>query len=257
MERLYGVPVLLSGLATLVLSTPEVAIFSGHFKQHIERLLKLYRATPDPVVWFLAGCLPGQALLHLRQASLFGMICRLNNGNNILANHARNVYSSAKASSKSWFLQVQGIFLLYNLPHPITFLENPPSKFSFKRLVKAAVLDHWQDKLRMQASMLSSLEFFKPGFMSLSTTHYPPNLHNMWRLTLPSCESNCTGKVSFWSCKGGVLDKTLGQHQQGRLLPSLQGSQSCAWYNGAPVPEWRLPCPSRGKVVNVVILTKF
>ena len=77
----------------------------------------------------------------------------------------------AKPSSKSWFLQVQGIFLLYNLPHPITFLENPPSKFSFKRLVKAAVLDHWQDKLRMQASMLSSLEFFKPAFMSLSTTH--------------------------------------------------------------------------------------
>ena len=40
----------------------------------------------------------------------------------------------------------------------------------------------------------------------------------MWRLTLPSCESNCTGKVSFWSCKGGVLDKTLGQHQGYCLL---------------------------------------
>ena len=53
----------------------------------------------------------------------------------------------------------------------ITFLDNPPSKFAFKRLVKAAVLDHWEDKLCAQSEIMSSLEFFKPAFMSLSTTH--------------------------------------------------------------------------------------
>ena len=73
-ERLYVIPVLLSGLAPLVQSIQEVSILSGHFKQHVERLLKLHRATPEPVVWFLAGCLPVEALLHLRQASIFGMI---------------------------------------------------------------------------------------------------------------------------------------------------------------------------------------
>ena len=170
-ERLYGIPVLLSGLAPLVLSIQEVSILSGHFKQHVERLLKLHRATPEPVVWFLAGCLPIEALLHLRQASIFGMITRLNMGDNILAAHAREMLTSGKASSKSWFLQIRSIFLLYNLPHPITFLNNPQTKASFKRLVKSAVLSHWQEKLRVQASLLSSLEFFKPGFMSLSKTH--------------------------------------------------------------------------------------
>ena len=49
-ERLYGIPVLLSGLAPLVLSIQEVSILSGHFKQHVERLLKLHRATQEPVV---------------------------------------------------------------------------------------------------------------------------------------------------------------------------------------------------------------
>ena len=170
-ERLFGIPVLLSGLATMVLSTPELAIITGHFKKHMERLLKLHSATPECVIWFLSGCLPVQALLHLRQISLFGMITRLYDGNNVLASHARHVYATAKPSSKSWFLQLQNIFLQYSLPHPITFLDNPPTKHSFKRLSKSAVMDHWEQKLRAQADMLSSLTYFNPAFMSLSSTH--------------------------------------------------------------------------------------
>ena len=69
-ERLYGIPVMLSGLAALALSTSEIAILAGHFKKHMERLLKLHSATPDTVVWFLACCLPFRALLHFRYPSL-------------------------------------------------------------------------------------------------------------------------------------------------------------------------------------------
>ena len=53
----------------------------------------------------------------------------------------RNMLASAKASSHSWFLEIQKISLKYLLPHPINFLNNPPTKQSFKRLVKSAVLD--------------------------------------------------------------------------------------------------------------------
>ena len=87
-ERLYGLPVLFSGLGSLVLSTAEISLISGHLKIHFERLLKLHSGTPQCVIWFLAGCLPGEALIHLRQMTLFGMISRLNDGDNILANHA-------------------------------------------------------------------------------------------------------------------------------------------------------------------------
>ena len=34
-ERLYGIPVLLSGLASLVLSTQDVGLLEGHFKAHM------------------------------------------------------------------------------------------------------------------------------------------------------------------------------------------------------------------------------
>ena len=172
-ERLYGIPVLLSGLASLVLSTSDVSVITGHFKQHMERLLKLHKASPDPVVWFLAGCLPAEALLHLRMLSLFGMVTRLYGGDNVIACHARNMLASAKPSSHSWFLEIQKISLKYLLPHPITFLNNPPTKQSFKRLVKSAVLDFWEKKFRSQALLLKagSLKYFDPNFMSLSRTH--------------------------------------------------------------------------------------
>ena len=48
-----------------------------HIKETTESQLKLHRKTPAPVVFFLDGRLPGEAQLHLKQLTIFGMICRL------------------------------------------------------------------------------------------------------------------------------------------------------------------------------------
>ena len=76
-EILYGAPKLLSGLASLVLSKPEKDILHHHYKLSLERLQRLHKATPEPVVCFLGGSLPLTALLELRQISLFEMVSRL------------------------------------------------------------------------------------------------------------------------------------------------------------------------------------
>ena len=107
-ESCYGVPVLLSGLATLVLTTKEEKILDQHFKVHIERLLRLHQSTPSPVVFFIAGCLPFTARLHMRMLSLFGQLCRLRDGNNLLAKYAANLFSSATPAKKSWFWKLRG-----------------------------------------------------------------------------------------------------------------------------------------------------
>ena len=54
-EKLYGLPVLLSGLSALVLNKAEISVLHQHYKLNLERLQKLCRATPEPVVCFLAG----------------------------------------------------------------------------------------------------------------------------------------------------------------------------------------------------------
>ena len=59
-------------MASLVLSDKEVKLMDQHYKVHLERLLKLHQATPAPVVYFLAGCLPlskvcSKIMLFLRE----------------------------------------------------------------------------------------------------------------------------------------------------------------------------------------------
>ena len=171
-ERLYGSSVLLSGLASLVLSKPEIAVVDQHFKEHLECLQRLHSSTPRCVVYFLGGTLPATALLHLKQFSLLGMIARLGK-ENILHCHGLHMLICAKSSSKSWFLQVRDLCLLYSLPHPIELLTNPLTKHSFKHLVKSRVTDYWENLLRGEASFseLPSLKYFQPSFMSLSSPH--------------------------------------------------------------------------------------
>ena len=126
---------------------------------------------PRPVLqcYFLSGCLPGEAVIHLKILSLFGMVARLQD--DPLRIHARNILVTAKPSSKSWFCQVRDICLKYELPHPLQILEYTPNKESFKKLVKSKIINFWESKLRGEASILPSLQHFHPEYMSLCKTH--------------------------------------------------------------------------------------
>ena len=168
-QNLYGTPVLFSGLSSLVLSKAEINLVEQHFKSIIQNLLKLHPGTPQSFLMFMSGSLPATAILHLKQLSLFSMISRLpGDPLNILA---RKVLSTSKPSSKSWFWQVRDICLLYLLPHPLQFLDEPLPKIRFKKLAKSHIIDYWEKKLRSEASLLPSLAFFRPEFHSLSKPH--------------------------------------------------------------------------------------
>ena len=169
-EVLYALPILLSGIAALVLTKSEKDILHHHYKLSLERLQRLHRATPEPVVCFLGGSLPLTALLDLRQLSLFGMITRLG-PQNILHRHACLTLEKAKPSARSWFIQIREICIKYSLPSPESLMSSTPSKSSFKKLAKSKVLDYWEAKLRSDASTLTSLSFFKPEFYSLARPH--------------------------------------------------------------------------------------
>ena len=146
LERLYGCPVLLSGLASLVLNKAEMSVIHHHFKVHLERLIKLHRNTPECVVMFLAGSLPASALLHLRMLGLLGMVARLGRGN-ILNQHGRHILLS-NSPGKSWFTNLCSICQEYGLPDPLLILQTPPSNESWKKLTKSKVIDFWEARYR-------------------------------------------------------------------------------------------------------------
>ena len=131
--------------------------------------MKLHENTPECVVFFLAGSLPGSALLHLRQLSLFGMISRL--PQNILRSIAVDMLVEAKTTCFSWFQQIRNICVQYQLPHPLTILENPPSKGVYKKLCKLKVVEFWRKEFQYKAGKLDSLKYFKPAFHSLTSPH--------------------------------------------------------------------------------------
>ena len=107
-------------------------------------------------------------MLHLRELPLLGMISRLQGST--IHSHVMNFFTS-KGNSWSWFHQVRDVCLVYQLPHPLVILTTPSTKQAFKNLVKKHVVNYWEMKLRMMASPLSSLKYFKPSFMSLTRPH--------------------------------------------------------------------------------------
>ena len=167
-EKLYALRVFLSGLSALTLSQHETGIITSFHKNTLSRLMKLYDRTPDSAFYFLAGSLPGSALLHLRQLSVFGMICHLEG--NILNSLAMDILIEAKPSAKSWFQEIRDICVKYGLPHPITLLENPIKKEAFMKFCKLKVHEYWHLKLS-KAANLPSLQYLQPHFLSLSLPH--------------------------------------------------------------------------------------
>ena len=130
-QHVYGTPVLLSGVGSLVLSKEEIKMIDNHLNSTLQNMMRLHVRTPHCVTAFLAGCLPGTALVHLRILSNFGMVTR--NPDSILYKLGLEIFSHNKPSSKSWFSKVRGICLLYQLPHPIVLMKKSMTKLTLKR----------------------------------------------------------------------------------------------------------------------------
>ena len=193
-HQLYETPVLFSGLAALVLTKAEIGILDSHYLNILQNLQRLHDKTPRAVVLFMAGSLPGEAILHTRQLTLFSMICRLQ-GDPLHA-HAHYALTCLPRSAKSWFQQLRDICLKYSLPHPLELLQHPPSKLRFKTLVKKQVTKHWEDLLRSETLDLSSLIFFQTTRLSL---HHPTML---W-LTAGSNSYECSKSLLVAKMQSG------------------------------------------------------
>ena len=167
-ESIYANPKLLSGVAPLTLTKPEISILHSHHKIILQNLQKLHLNTPECFVMFMGGSVGVTATIHLRQLGLFGMICR--NPESILNRIASSKLLSEPDSSSSWFVQIRLICTQYNLPSPLFLLSNPPPKSAFRSLVKKKVIDFWQQQYHAEAKK-PSLKYFKPQFMSLKHPH--------------------------------------------------------------------------------------
>ena len=110
------------------------------------------------LVWLQLGS--RTAVIHIRQLTLFGMICQLKDS--VLYKTSEYQITTSKHSNGSWIMQIRELCLQYHPPSPLSLLQS---------LVKSIVLDYWEMKLCADAQPLDSLHYSNPKFMSLIRPH--------------------------------------------------------------------------------------
>jgi hypothetical protein len=109
-------------------------------------------------VFFVAVFLPFRGIFHLRQLNLFAMLSRLQD--NILHKLAKYLLTTSPDSSHSWLMNIKKLCNLYHLPHPLTMLESPPSKESFKKPTKDKVQTYWEKILVLKSENVNNMWHF-------------------------------------------------------------------------------------------------
>ena len=156
-----------SCLATLCLTKKDISKLDIHLNRYVTYLQKFYKGTPRSFSLLVGGSLPGEAIFHRKQLSLFDMICRLED-TDPLKMHAKYILTTQNIKCKSWFNQIEKLCEIYVLPKCLTWLNSPPEKDYLKKLVKLKIIDYWQIKLREEALQLKSLKYFNPYYYSLN-----------------------------------------------------------------------------------------
>ena len=166
-DQIYGPPILASGTSSLCLTKAEEKLLDQYYKVFLERVCRHHHTSPC-FIYFVTGRLPFSGQLHLKMFSLFGQVCRHQEGHSILAKHGINVFSSPSPSSKSWFWKIRDLCLQYELPHPISWLNSCFSKAKIKNMCKSQVTQFWLNKLRFEVPLLPSLKYLKTEILGLS-----------------------------------------------------------------------------------------
>ena len=131
------------------------------------------------------------------------MICHL--PNNTLNIHAKHVLALSPPSAQSWFLQVRDFCREYCIPHPLEFLENPPNRKQFKKIVRLKVTEYWHQKYTAEclSPRLTSVKYLDPHKCSLVSPH------PMW---------TCAGGSSYESNKSLVVAKMISGRYRTEML---------------------------------------
>ena len=142
------------------------------------RYLRTFQSLPDfvcsAIIYLLIGALPIEAEIHLKKLALLGTIIR--SDNKTLLNLCKRQLAVKKYTSNSWFVEIERLLIMYNLPCVRSLIESKFTKNKFKSLVHKAVHNHWTLKLRSECMDKSTLIFC--DFQKMSTRKE----HVIWQL---------------------------------------------------------------------------
>jgi hypothetical protein len=175
--RCYVLSRFLYGLDVADLNKTQTSAIRSQHLSLIRRFQSLPGRTATAAVYLLFGTMPIDGEIDIQKLGLLGQMSR--SGNRAIQDIALFQYATKPMDSGSWFAEVAKLLLVYELPTMETVLENPASKFSWKRQVKAAVHEHWTKLLQKECTTKSTLKFLNTRRTKVGVVHH------IWRFLEP------------------------------------------------------------------------
>ncbi len=193
--KVYVMPRLLYGLEAVTLSVGQVTDLNSFHTRTLRMVQSLPQRCAKSAIYLLSGVLPVEAYYDYSLLSMLGRLIR--SGNRPLACLAVRQLARCPYNSNSWFVKTTKVLIKYDLPDLVELLENTPSEVSWKTQIRKAVYGHWEQKLKEEAAMKSTLGALNKSLMTTG------KLHPVWTTTMP-----CTHDVKRSAVKAKLLTST-------------------------------------------------
>ena len=177
-----ALPLLLSKSEIKTVKTYRCKILCLKMKLHTTAIVAIY---------FLLETLPVEAKLHIEQLGLLWMIAKLGQDDPL----NKNTVAFLQKIKWSWFIALQGTFLMHSLLDLLWILLILPSRLAYRHLVKSNISEYWCSHWIEEAASQSSWSLFKISHLFLGKWTHPilSTCKNS-----PSESGGYTGKTHCW-----------------------------------------------------------
>ena len=171
----YVVPRIISGMESVLISKKDMQDIEVSLRKFLKQIQNLPQNTASSAVYLLLGASPIEATIHQNTITLFGAITRAKSSR--VNDLAWKQLAANSLPKNSWFRHLQNLHAQYDLPDPISILEDPPSKQTWRSTVSKAITSYWREIFEADIQTKSTLRLFSKD------EWIPGKPHNMWRDT--------------------------------------------------------------------------
>jgi exonuclease III len=168
MWNTFVIPRLLHGLEVLHLTKKDIQSLEAYQMTVMKQIQHLPQRTSNAITLLLLGQQPIEAAIDKRMLLVFGDAVRRDS---VERDVVMRQLAMKTSTSNSWVTAVRLVLQKYSLPSHHQLVESPPSKLSWKRMVKNSVASYWTRELLRKARLQSTLKYINLENCKIGTIH--------------------------------------------------------------------------------------
>lgn len=166
--RIYVIPRLLYGIEVLHLTQQDIHQLERFQKKVFKQILSLSTKTADAAVYILLGAETIEQIIHKMAIGLFLRIAK--NTNSIEHQLAIRQLALKNIDSKSWFVKINNILRIYNLPSAYEIILQPKKNWKF--ITHDEIDKTWRNKWTEQVESKTTLKYLQTNHWDIRKPHF-------------------------------------------------------------------------------------